>query len=381
MIYYITYIKSNALDYLNLRVSPAADQKSKYIAEVLDSFEEEYRIINLAETTNKTGLYRSIDKPYLNYGHIMTFNGFGKPNKIFNKLHYYFTNYQLKIFLMNLTSNDIVISYHSLFTAKLFTKIKKKNNFKLILELEEKYQDVVKCSQRLSYWEDEVIKCADAYILATAFLSNYIPKDKPYVVCNGTYKVEHKRNVKRNDDKIHCVYAGTLDPTKGGAAAAAAAEFLNEKYHMHILGFGSEEQTVNIQKIIDSVSNKSNCIVTFDGLKSGEEYIQFLQSCDIGLCTQIPDAQYVNTSFPSKILVYLANGLRVISVDIPAVRNSEIGGELFYYKKQNSKEIAEQIMNVDTNIEFDSRNLLIELDRKFKHELKKLIQDIEGIHE
>ena len=121
--------------------------------------------------------------------------------------------------------------------------------------------------------------------------------------------------------------------------------------------------------------------MTFDGLKSGEEYIQFLQSCDIGLCTQIPDAQYVNTSFPSKILVYLANGLRVISVDIPAVRNSEIGGELFYYKKQNSKEIAEQIMNVDTNIEFDSRNLLIELDRKFKHELKKLIQDIEGIHE
>lgn len=377
MIYYITYVKPDILAHLNLKVSPAGDQKSKYIAEVLDSFGEEYKIIDLAETTNKNGYYKSIEKPYLNNGQIMTFNGFGKPNRIFNKLHYYYTNYQLKRFLTNLTSKDIVISYHSLLTAELFAKVKKKYDFKLVLELEEKYQDVVNCSNKLSFWEDEVIKAADGYILATEFLSNYIPNGKPYVVCNGTYKIEHQRRKKRINNTIHCVYAGTFDPSKGGAAAAAAAEFLGESYHMHILGFGSDEQINNIKNIIYNVSNRTKCKISYDGLKSGEEYIEFLQSCDIGLCTQIPDAQYVNTSFPSKILVYLANGLRVVSINIPAVKMSEIGDQLFYYNEQCSKEIAEAIEKVDLSTKFDPRRVLMELDKKLKVNLRSLILNLE----
>ena len=51
-------------------------------------------------------------------------------------------------------------------------------------------------------------------------------RDRPYIVVNGTYHSEFERDAGFADDKIHCVYAGTFDPTKGGADAAAAAEFL-----------------------------------------------------------------------------------------------------------------------------------------------------------
>ena len=45
--------------------------------------------------------------------------------------------------------------------------------------------------------------------------------------------------------------------------------------------------------------------------------------------------------------MYLANGLRVLSVRIPAVENSAVGGILYYYDKQLPQEIANAIMDID----------------------------------
>ena len=200
---------------------------------------------------------------------------------------------------------------------------------------------------------------------------------KPYIVINGTYKPESLREVSFDDTMIHCVYAGTFDQTKGGALAAVkAAEFLPKQYHMHILGFGTEKQVINLKNEINKVQNKTNCILTYDGLKSGEEYIEFLQKCHIGLCTQIPDAKYVETSFPSKILVYLANGLRVLSVYIPTIANSKVGNLLYYYNEQNPQVIAQAIRNIDISKPYNSRNELITIDNLAKNEIKELIRNV-----
>ena len=61
------------------------------------------------------------------------------------------------------------------------------------------------------------------------------------MVIYGTYNVEKQIANKFDDGKIHCVYAGTFDPRKGGMSAVNAAKFLDEKYHIHILGFGTEK--------------------------------------------------------------------------------------------------------------------------------------------
>ena len=50
--------------------------------------------------------------------------------------------------------------------------------------------------------------------------------------------------------------------------------------------------------------------------------LKFIQKCQIGLCTQNIDAAFNTTSFPSKILSYMSNGLEVVGVNIAAIKNS-----------------------------------------------------------
>lgn len=374
-IHYLTYC-SNESD-ANLDVSPAAQQKSSYLTRLIDLTGENYRIINLAESNKKIGLNHKIEKEVGERGTYVRWMTFGKPCRLFSKIHYYFRKVQLERYLNKLDCTDVVIAYHSLSTCDIYTKTSHKRRFKFILELEEVYQDVVSCGKYKAVLEKKCIASADGYILATESLAKQIPEGKPYIVINGTYRSEWPRNVSFGDNKIHCIYAGTFDPTKGGAAAAAAAaEFLPENYHVHILGFGTEEQKKQLQELIALVQERTKCTLTYDGLKSGEEYIQFLQKCHIGLCTQIPDAKYTETSFPSKVLVYLANGLRVLSVRIPAVEQSDIGDLLFYYDEQKPEKIAEAIQNIDVTLPYDSRKRLKQMDKCAENNLNELIRKL-----
>lgn len=378
MIYYITYGTFSGLEEYSLEFSPAAKQKAQYIIEKLDAVCSEYSVISLSETGKKNWcILPEKNVSCFTHGIYTSWKGFGKPNKFFRKLHYYYRRNQLRRFLATLGKKDIVIAYHSLQTADILFKYKQKNNFRFILELEEIYQDVMCCGRKKSYWERKVISAADGYIVAAESLSQKIPPKRPYIVVNGTYHAEPKRNVNFNDNKIHCVYAGTFDTTKGAAAAAVAAEFLSENYHVHILGFGTEKQKKSLCNLISMVQKRTKCILTYDGLKLGEEYIRFLQKCQIGLCTQIPDAKYTETSFPSKILVYLANGLQVLSVRIPAVENSEVGEMLFYYDTQSPREIANAIMKIPVGEIYDSRMLLNQLDKDCEKNIKQLMEYID----
>ena len=142
------------------------------------------------------------------------------------------------------------------------------------------------------------------------------------------------------------------------------------------MGFGSEEDKQNLLKTIEDVSKKTECTVTYDGLKSGEEYIRFIQSCDIGLSTQNPDAAFNATSFPSKILSYMANGLRVVSIRIPAIESSAIGDYMYYYDRQTPEAIAKAIMQVDLNDGYNGREIISKLDKKFTKEIAELINEV-----
>jgi hypothetical protein len=107
---------------------------------------------------------------------------------------------------------------------------------------------------------------------------------------------------------------------------------------------------------------------------TGEAYIEFIQSCDIGLSTQDPNAAFNATSFPSKILSYMANGLKVVSIRIPAIEQSAVGDMLFYYDEQTPEQIAKAILSVDMSAEYDSRKLILELSKKFQCDLEKLME-------
>ncbi len=284
-------------------------------------------------------------------------------------------------------SNDIVIMYHSLGLYKIINYLSKYRK-RIILEIEEIYSDVLtKRRERILKKELSMFSRADAYILSTALLREKLDfKDKKNIVCNGTYMVESDRqcktdtaNLQKNEEReIHCVYAGTFEPRKGVMAAANAAKFLPANYHIHILGFGNDTEVDNVRNLVDKLTKECECKISYGGCLTGEDYIRFIQSCDVGLSTQNPDAAFNATSFPSKILSYLANGLRVVSIRIPAIEHSVVGDKLFYYDNQTAEEIAEAIMRVDVNEEFNSRQMIKQLAVEFETELAKMLESFDN---
>lgn len=352
----------------------AATNKMNYIIEALD---KKFQVVVLSVSGSKENKSYPLTKENLYNKSKLILLPTRKYGNVFQRIiQRVLIKYSLiKYILTNTNQNTKVIVYHSLGYLNTIKFLKKIKKFDLILEVEEIYADVIN-NKKIRKKEIDFFKNADKFIFSTKLLDEEVNKEnKPYIIIHGTYKVEEQKSSKfrDKDGKIHIVYAGTFDPRKGGGAAAAAAEFLNENYHMHILGFGSQKDIDNMKKIILEISKKTKCTITYDGLKSGDEYINFIQSCDIGLSTQNPDADFNGTSFPSKILSYMSNGLRVVSINIPAIKGSDIGEYMYYYERQTPKEIAKAIKKIDINDDYNARKVIFNLDKKFTKDLFEIL--------
>jgi glycosyltransferase involved in cell wall biosynthesis len=195
-------------------------------------------------------------------------------------------------------------------------------------------------------------------------------ENKPYAVIAGAYKSQPRYEAYPDDGKIHLVYAGTFNPIKGGVFKAIdmAAE-LDENYHLHILGNAEEALFKAVVKHMIQTGAKTGCEITYDGCLQGEEYSKFLQKCHIGLSTQNENLPFSKTSFPSKILVYLANGLKVVSAPIEPVQATLSGG-VYYYGDLSFKEAASRAMAED----IDTREIVKDLDRAARESVCRLLK-------
>ena len=280
-----------------------------------------------------------------------------------------------KYLLDNITEKDVLIVYHSMAYADLVQEIKLKKNPLLIIEANEIYADVTG-NEKTREAEEKFLQSADAYILSTELLNEKINvHNRPYVVNYGTFDDTPELIVKTNDGKIHAVYAGVLEPRKGAQLAVSSAEFLPENYHIHIIGFGSEKDINDIKTLVNDISQKTKCTVTYDGKFSGEDYLCFLQSCHIGLVTQSKDASFNETSFPSKVLSYLSNGLRVVSVRIKAIEVSKVADLICFYDNDNAEKVASAIKSIDFTYDYDGRKTLKQLDKEFVNSLSQIINE------
>ena len=355
----------------------SATNKADYVTESLNQIGYNVEIISASLTSNK-GYIKGTKTKISDNITLIKLPAFKWGNKIQKLIAYLWNDIALFLYLLlKVKKNEELVVYHSLSLMKIVRYVKKIKKFKLILEVEEIYNDVICKSSKARQKEVDFLKIADKYIFPTEMLNEVINvNSKPYCIVHGTYKVEPQRAGAFEDGKIHVVYAGTFDPRKGGVLTAVnTVTQLSEKYHVHILGFGGKEDTKNIKDKITEISGKTKAKITYEGLLSGEEYIKFLQKCHIGMSTQNPNAEFNATSFPSKILSYMANGLRVVSVNIPAILNSDIGKDLYYYDNPEPQEIAKAIMNIDINDDYNGREKIKELDEKFKEDLKELLEE------
>lgn len=270
--------------------------------------------------------------------------------------------------------NEKVLMYHVPWLSIPVRGAKFFKKFKLILELEEVYQDVGTIKESFKIWENKLIESADAFLYSTDLLESRIQSKKPNVIIYGEYKIYERLAQPTKDGKIHLVYAGIIDEHKKGAFnALEASRYLDDKYRLHILGFGQ------IDKLKGKIAeyNKTNqCKVSYDGLKKGNEYIEYCQQFQVGLSTQSMEGVYLHSSFPSKILSYFALGLKVISGDIECVVKSKIGNLVIYYDEDTPKAIATAVKSIDFNEEYDGIDTLKKLHSDFKNDIDYLIKNL-----
>jgi len=356
--------------------SVAAVNKMNYIASTFVEKDFHVNILSASYTLDQKTYKKNTRKiaPKINVTRFFTLGWTNKFYKIISLLN---INISIIINLLkNMKKGDKIIVYHSL--DLMFTTILIKILFKksVILELEEVYSEVKKVNSVIKFVEGKVIKINENFILPTKKLAEIVPDYSKFVVVHGIYKQKKiTEELSFNDKKIHIVYAGTFDETKGVLDFINAAKYLDKNYELHVLGFGSKKEIENIKNTIEIVNSNSECLVIFEGLKKDKDFDYFLQKCNLGISPQDVNALYNSTSFPSKILTYLSNGLRVLTISVDTIKESDVGKTLYYYHDNDPKCIAEEIRSIDFNILYDSKEILNKLDRKFNLQLNEIIKN------
>lgn len=359
------------------RTVPAATTKIDYIVSALNKAGYGVDIISVAESEGKSFGLSKTETIELGINTLTRFGCLSIPwtkvarristRQVVNKFIHYLST--------NIKSGDIVIAYHSPRYFHILRKLREKLNFCLIGEIEEIYQDIKSLGIKYNKEEYAFIKVCDKYIFPTQLLNDKLnPKNhKKSIIIHGIYKAEPNLNLHFYDDKIHIIYAGTFAPQKGAEAAATSALYLTKNYHIHILGFGTNKEVDQIKQLVKNLQSEAKATISYDGFITGKDFIRFIQKCEIGLSTQSPNATFNSTSFPSKILTYLANGLKVVTIDIPSIRSSAVGNHLFYYKDQTPQEIAKAIKMAHEQQNFNGRLLLEGLNKVFIEDIKTFL--------
>lgn len=370
---YVGYFDIEASE-IKRNVSPAALTKMQYIIEKLNVQGYKVQVVSPAYMIdNEIFVVKSKTQSIGRDNTLTTFFSFGNYGRFFLGVNILLSQIFLFFWLCrNVGKNETIIVYHSLWNVVPVLLAKFFKGFKFILELEEVYSDITHSGLISKKLEAKVITEAKSYILATRSISKKFDRNKDYILLYGTYKMQQQLVPYLPNKIIKVVYAGIIDQNKAGAFnAVEAANYLGHEYQLNIIGFGDVNSLLRVIEKNDTTS----CQVKFDGAKSGDELIGYLQSCQIGLSTQTTDGIYNETSFPSKIFSYLCAGINVVSSDIAVVKESPVGDLLSYYKNDTPKSIAEAIKQAVIHPREVLEKRIMMLDKKFTEDLENLINN------
>ena len=327
--------------------SPAAHQKITFICSLLSDLGYGVDIISPSQTTSNVSFNSRVETISDNIT-LRLFKTTGRSSFLSKIKRKIFGYKDFKKYVdSNIKDGDTVIVYHSMEYLRFVTKLKRKKRIKLIVEFEELYSDINNYSNITRKKEILLAKIADGLILPTYTMNSLINADKiPSIVLHGDYSRQYLVNVKVNDTKtVKVVYTGTLDPNKGGANnAIKAAPLLPDNFELNIAGFGTKQQIESTINLCKDQQKLSQCKINFLGTLSNSECEKLIKESDIGLSTQNSSGIYNSTSFPSKILTYLKNGVKVVSCKNESLETSDVADLLFFYESDSPSNIADAII-------------------------------------
>ncbi len=268
--------------------------------------------------------------------------------------------------LVKIRKNEKIIVYHSLWLSIPLYYVKKLKNLTIILEIEEIYSEIWTFPKLLTMFEDRIINNSEYYIIASDILKDKLSEKKEKIVLYGDYRVNKRiQNYSCIDKKyINLVYAGGIETVRKGAFKSIdILEYLPNNYYLNIIGFGEDEDIKCLKECIELSPFKNR--IKFHGEKKGEDFLTFLNTCDVGLNPQVT-GDYMDTAFPSKILTYLGAGLNIISSKVDSIYCSKLKNEIFFY--ENIKEVENfELVKIE-------ESLIRNLHKQFVHELLELLQ-------
>ena len=356
----------------------AATTKIDYIISALNQLEYGVKLISPSYILERKYVFdRGVTKKLNDKTTLILSPSFGSKTIIGKYLGIIFTLFCSFLKLLSIKKEDTLVVYHVPWFYLPIKLAKKIKGFRLILEVEEIYTLAFERDKRKLKLEMKMISLGDAYIYANDLLREYTNEvNKKSIICYGPYKTinsAHKRIF--TDEKTHLVYAGSLSKHKGGAHnAVQVAHFLPENYVMHILGFGEKKVVADLIECIENNNKTSLCKVYYEGKKIGEEYEVFMTSCNIGLNLQRQGA-YMQTAFPSKVLVYLSMGLNVVSSEIESIVKSKVGDIISFCSEENPQALAEAITKAKHFTKKELKNKVQHLHDKFVEDIEDLIEN------
>lgn len=365
--------------------TPSANQKMEYITNSLKELGYHVDVLSVGESNKVNCLKKIIIDRYENNIFLGTF----PRNKSIIMKSLARTCLLVQIFfylLFHTNKSSKVIFYYSPAYLPLIKLCKHLKNFNLILEIEEIYSSVYQLSSDKILREIKALKFADGYIVVNDKLKN-IYNDKPCIVCYGAYKHANSNNVEKTDVKskedsnfINIVYAGLISEDQPDVFLALdVIELLNINFRLKIVGYGNHEAIDRMNNRIRQINeNKGYTQAIYDGILKGDEFLNYLLDCDIGLNPRTLTDENAAYSFPSKLMTYLTCDLKIVSTPVAAIINSSLGDFIYFSANHTAESLAKQIIN-NKNALLDSHNANFNtiniLNTKFLDELRGVLEN------
>jgi hypothetical protein len=276
--------------------------------------------------------------------------------------------------IKNCKRGEKVMIFHRVQNIPVFLLAKKIKRFEIILEVEELYSSLIGENNWREKFEKRIIKASKSFIFASEVLEkNCNIEHKPFAIAYGAYHIPPLCAEKRNDGKIHLVYAGLIEKDRVAFNSIRIAKYLDSNYHVHIIGYGEQRNIDLLKKEIETIQRNTKCTLTYDGLKRGSEYTSFLQSCHIGICPLTSDNRFQLACFPSKITSYLTNGLEVITTENAVLKNSRYKKFLHFAPNEKPESFAKVLKNMQDSNVGSPRTHIMKMDEEFCESMKAIL--------
>jgi len=272
---------------------------------------------------------------------------------------------------------ETILVYHSMNYLIPISLLRSFKKLQVVLYIGEFYQTLYPMSPIKQRLEKRYIKRADAYIFVTHLLSQQVRelrKDSfDHVTLYGPYKREILAHQNVDNTKTRLLYVGKISKDKGIERTIELANYLSDQFEIRIIGYCESYDEETLMSKISESNRTNSCKLIFDGVKHGAEYVEYVQSCELGLVLQDMDASFNANSFPSKILSFISNGLEVLAPDIPTIATSPFASSLYLYHDESAQEIAKIVKGIDFSQRRCHPQILDALKTEFYKDLGALI--------